>query len=50
METMVNYFNIPENFEQSGELSGLLNRILNLLTIDMVFLSRPQEKGDEDGR
>lgn len=50
METMVNYLNIPENFEQSGELSGLLNRILNLLTIDVAFLSRPQDEGDEDDR
>ncbi|MBS9461002.1 HEPN domain-containing protein [Flagellimonas sp. 389] len=38
--------NIPENFERAEELSNLLDGILNIITIDRVFLSRPQKEGD----
>jgi len=42
---MKNYMNMPENFELSDKLSSLLDRILNVLTIDSVFLSQLQTEG-----
>ncbi|MCR9226771.1 MAG: HEPN domain-containing protein [Flavobacteriaceae bacterium] len=38
--------NIPENFERAEELSNLIESILNVITIDAVFLSRKQIEGN----
>jgi HEPN domain-containing protein len=38
--------NIPENFEKAEKLSELLDSILNVITIDAIFLSRKQMEGD----
>ncbi len=42
---MNNYIIIPRNFEQKEKLSMLLNNILNLLTLDIIFLSKLQNEG-----
>jgi len=38
--------NIPENFERAEELSNLIDSILNVITIDAIFLSRKQIEGN----
>ncbi|GBF21218.1 HEPN domain protein [Arenibacter sp. NBRC 103722] len=43
---MNNYINIPENFEMAERLSTLLDSMLNILTLDIIFLSELQNKGE----
>jgi HEPN domain-containing protein len=43
---MKHHTNIPENFERAEELSKLIDSILNVITIDAIFLSRKQIEGD----
>lgn len=43
---MTHRTNIPENFERAEELSKLIDSILNVITIDAVFLSKKQIEGD----
>ena len=43
---MKHHTNIPENFERAEELSKLIENILNVITIDAIFLSRKQIEGD----
>ncbi|MFD2100132.1 HEPN domain-containing protein [Flagellimonas iocasae] len=38
--------NIPENFERAEELYNLIDSMLNVITIDAIFLSRKQIEGD----
>ncbi|NDV15717.1 HEPN domain-containing protein [Muricauda sp. TY007] len=40
--------NIPKHFEKAEELSELLDSILNIITIDRVFLSRKQNEGNTE--
>jgi len=42
---MDNKLKMPERFEKDGELSSLMDGILNLITIDRAFLSSLQEEG-----
>ncbi|WP_421151596.1 HEPN domain-containing protein [Seonamhaeicola sp. NFXS20] len=42
---MNNYVNIPEHFDQEEKLSALLDSILNMLTLDTIFLSELQNEG-----
>ncbi|MBW8198907.1 HEPN domain-containing protein [Flagellimonas abyssi] len=43
---MKHHTNIPETFERAEELSKLIENILNVITIDAVFLSRKQIEGN----
>ena len=43
---MTNYVNIPENFELEEKLSALLDSMLNMLTLDIIFLSELQNEGE----
>lgn len=43
---MTNYVNIPENFEQKEKLSAVLDSMLNMLTLDSIFLSELQNEGE----
>ncbi|SFB81271.1 HEPN domain-containing protein [Flagellimonas taeanensis] len=43
---MEHYINIPKNFEKKEELSNLIDKILNVITIDAIFLSREQREGE----
>lgn len=43
---MNNYINIPENFEKEEKLSNLLDNMLNMLTLDSIFLSELQNEGE----
>ncbi|MHA7831918.1 MAG: HEPN domain-containing protein [Flagellimonas sp.] len=43
---MEHYLSIPKNFEKKGELSNLIDNILNVITIDAIFLSMEQGEGD----
>ncbi|RIV44677.1 HEPN domain-containing protein [Flagellimonas pelagia] len=43
---MKHHTNIPENFERAEELSNLIDSVLNVITIDAIFLSRKQIEGD----
>src|SRR5690606_22190709 len=43
---MNNYVNIPENFEQEEKLSAVLDSMLNMLTLDIIFLSELQNEGE----
>tara|TARA_E500000318_G_scaffold111095_1_gene128460 strand:+ start:91 stop:1866 length:1776 start_codon:yes stop_codon:yes gene_type:complete len=43
---MEHYINIPKNFEKKEELSNLIDNILNVITIDAIFLSMEQSVGD----
>ncbi|TMU57452.1 HEPN domain-containing protein [Flagellimonas algicola] len=43
---MTHCTNIPENFEKAGELSNLVDSILNTITIDAAFLSAQQKEGN----
>jgi len=40
--------NIPKHFEKAGELSELLDSILNIITIDRAFLSKKQIEGNTE--
>ncbi len=42
---MANYINIPDNFEQKEKLSRLVHSMLDLLTLDIIFLSKLQNEG-----
>lgn len=42
---MNNYINIPEHFEKKKQLSALLDSMLNMLTLDIIFLSERQNEG-----
>ena len=43
---MNNYINIPEHFEKKKQLSALLDSMLNMLTLDIIFLSELQNEGE----
>lgn len=43
---MNNYLNIPENFGQEEKLSALLDSMLNMLTLNIIFLSELQNEGE----
>lgn len=43
---MINEINIPEEFEFEDRILLLLNNLLNILTFDIIFLSEPQNEGE----
>lgn len=43
---MNHYINMPENFEMAEKLSTLLDSMLNILTLDIIFLSELQNEGE----
>ncbi|THV61295.1 HEPN domain-containing protein [Flagellimonas alvinocaridis] len=43
---MEHYLNIPKNFDKKEELSNLIDNILNVITIDAIFLSMEQREGE----
>ena len=43
---MNHYIDIPKNFEKKEELYSLVDNILNVITIDAIFLSMEQREGD----
>lgn len=43
---MNNYLNIPEHFDLANQLEKLLQRILNTITIDSIFLSGLQQENE----
>lgn len=41
---MEHYINYPEDFELTEELSNFMNKLLNILILDLVYLSKRQEE------